>query len=607
MISGDSWRRDLPILTLLLGVFFGIKLGDRALWSPVEGHYAEIAREMVVSKDYVTPHIAGLKYLEKPPLFYWLESANIKLFGLNEWSLRVWPALFAVVGCLAVYFAGSRLFDRRVGLISSVVLATSSLWYVMGHVIDLDMTVSVLITCSLLCFLLGTLEWPGYKRRFWMWGLFVFSALATLAKGLIGIVIPGMVIGSWILILDEWNILRTLYLPSGVALFLLIAAPWFALVSWANPGFLKSYFFVEHFQRYLTKPEGPYEQPWAYVPILLLGMFPWSVFMLQALKHNGCIPWHKRHQYKEVLFLLLWAGWVFLFFSASGYKGVPYILPMFPPLVILIARYLALAWAAPRISGVLSGAFVLAIALSFMMIAGLNGPQHFLERYSNWPAVDAPAEGTVASIHMSDWEDLSALMPYLRAQSITLMIAAVAALALGFSKKTAFRWSFLSLTLVWALFLVVLNSSLPLLDQRRSVKALAAVLRPQLQRSDEVAAYHAYYQDLPVYLERPVAVVGWKGDLQFGVEVNEYSGGWMTDDASFWKCWNSPATVYMLTEQTTYEKLRSESSFKSRVVAQGLYDVLLSNRGTEHAAKGKGTKRHSAIRVVAVVGLTNWL
>ncbi|HWF65699.1 MAG TPA: hypothetical protein VN670_00250 [Acidobacteriaceae bacterium] len=129
-----------------------------------------------------------------------------------------------------------------------------------------------------------------------------------------------------------------------------------------------------------------------------------------------------------------------------------------------------------------------------------------------------------------------------------------------------------------ALFLVVLNSSLSLLDQRRSVKGLAAVLKPQLQRSDEVTSYHAYYQDLPVYLERPVEVVGWKGDLQFGVEVNEHSGGWMTDDDSFWKRWNSAGTVYMLTEQTIYEKLRSKSSFKFRVVAQGLYDILLSNK-----------------------------
>jgi Aminoarabinose transferase C-terminal domain len=81
-------------------------------------------------------------------------------------------------------------------------------------------------------------------------------------------------------------------------------------------------------------------------------------------------------------------------------------------------------------------------------------------------------------------------------------------------------------------------------------------------------------------LQRPVAIVGWKGNLQFGVEVNERSGGWMTDDASFWKRWNSPVTVYMLTEQETYDKLRSESSFKSRVVARGLYDVLLSNKTT---------------------------
>src|SRR5262247_918481 len=128
---------DLLILSLFLVVLFGFKLGERALWSPVEGHYSEIAREMVVSGDYLTPSLAGMKFLEKPPLFYWLESVNIKLFGLSEWSLRLWPAMFAAIGCLAVYFAGSRLFEIRVGLVSSVVLVTSLLWYAMGHVINL--------------------------------------------------------------------------------------------------------------------------------------------------------------------------------------------------------------------------------------------------------------------------------------------------------------------------------------------------------------------------------------------------------------------------------------------------------------------------------------
>ncbi len=580
MIKGDFWRLDLPILILLLGVFFGFKLGDRALWSPVEGHYAEIAREMVASKDYLTPSLAGMKYLEKPPFFYWLESANIKLFGLSELSLRLWPAVFATMGCLAVYFAGTKLFERRVGLVSAAVLGTSSLWYVMGHIINLDMAVSTLISCALLSFLVGSVEKPGSKRRFAMWGLFVFSALATLTKGLIGFVIPGMVIGTWIGLLAEWNILKVMYIPSGVAFFLLIAAPWHFLISRAHPGFLRSYFFDEHFHRYLTKPSGPFEQPWAYIPVLLVGVFPWIVFLLQALKHNLSFPWGQRQQHKEVIFLVLWAGLVFLFFSASSYKGVPYILPMLPPLAILIARYIEAAWESPRISGVRSGAFTLLVLLLLLVIAGLVGPQHYLERFANWPALEAPVEGTVASGRVNESGDLSGLTPYIHAQSAILIVGAFSALALGFANKGAFRWGFLSLTLCWALFLLVLNSSLPLLDQRRSVKALAADLKPQLHFSDEVASYHAYYQDLPVYLERPVAVVGWKGALQFGVEVNEHSGGWMMDDASFWKRWNSSATVYMLTEETTYEKLRSQPSFKCRVVARGLYDVLLSNKAT---------------------------
>jgi 4-amino-4-deoxy-L-arabinose transferase-like glycosyltransferase len=338
--------------------------------------------------------------------------------------------------------------------------------------------------------------------------------------------------------------------------------------------------FDEHFQRYLTKPEGPFEQPWAYIPVLLLGLFPWAVFMLQGLRHSLRFPWQQRHRHKEVIFLVLWAGLVFLFFSASSYKGIPYILPMLPPLAILIGRYIAAAWESPRISGVSAGSFTLLVVLSLSVIAGLAGPQHYLERYSEWPNVGVPrAEATVVSTRL-EYGDLSALTPYIHAQSAILVLGGVSAIVLGFGNRRAFGLGFLSLTLTWALFLVVLNSSLPLIDQRRSVKALAAVLTSQINPADEVASYHAYYQDLPVYLQRPVAIVGWKGNLQFGVEVNERSGGWMTDDASFWKRWNSPVTVYMLTEQETYDKLRSESSFKSRVVARGLYDVLLSNKTT---------------------------
>jgi len=167
-------------------------------------------------------------------------------------------------------------------------------------------------------------------------------------------------------------------------------------------------------------------------------MFPWAVFMLQALRHSLRFPWRQRYQHKEVLFLVLWAGVVFLFFSASSYKGVPYILPMLPPLAILIARYLAAAWESPRLAGVPSGSFTLLVVLSLLVIAGLAGPQHYLERYSNWPALEVPAEGTVASARVKESGDLSALTPYIHAQSAILIMAGVSALVLGLGNRRAF-------------------------------------------------------------------------------------------------------------------------------------------------------------------------
>src|SRR5437867_266537 len=322
MLKNGDWFRDLLVLTLLLGSFFGFKLGERALWSPDEGRYSEVAREMVVTGDYITPRLDGIKFFEKPPLFYWLQSASRKAFGLNEWSLRLWPAMFALLGCLAVYAGGRKLFGRRTALLACAVLATSGLYYAMSRVADLDMGLSALLTCALISFLLGTREPPGLRRRSAMWAFFAFAALAVLEKGLIGIVIPSLVIGTWILAVGEWNVLKNLYLPSGLALFLTIAAPWHVLVAKINPEFLDFYFIREHLQRFLYK-NGPLDHPWTFVPVLFIGFFPWTVFLYQAIRYSLFPSWRPRHGHKEAIFLTLWAGWVFLFFSLSSSKVIP--------------------------------------------------------------------------------------------------------------------------------------------------------------------------------------------------------------------------------------------------------------------------------------------
>ena len=148
---GRPFVLDLVVLFLVIGLFFTFMLGGRPLSVPDEGRYVEISREMVSTGDYLTPRLNGVKYFEKPALFYWLESCSIKLFGLNEFTLRLWPALFALFGCLAVYLAGRRLYGRRSGLIAAAVLATSLLYYALSRAIILDMPVSVLLSLALCC------------------------------------------------------------------------------------------------------------------------------------------------------------------------------------------------------------------------------------------------------------------------------------------------------------------------------------------------------------------------------------------------------------------------------------------------------------------------
>ncbi|HEV7518506.1 MAG TPA: glycosyltransferase family 39 protein, partial [Thermoanaerobaculia bacterium] len=148
-----SWRRDLLLLALGFALLYGPHLGRRALWSPDEGRYAEIPREMVATGDWITPRLNGVKYFEKPPLFYWLEAGALRLFGPGEWAVRLAPALFALLGILAVYAAGRRLFGRQAGLWAGIVLGTSPLWFGLGEAVTLDMAVSALLTGALLAFL----------------------------------------------------------------------------------------------------------------------------------------------------------------------------------------------------------------------------------------------------------------------------------------------------------------------------------------------------------------------------------------------------------------------------------------------------------------------
>lgn len=547
------------LLALLLGLYLGFQLGQRAIWNPDEGRYCEIPREMVTSGNYVTPHVDGIKYFEKPPLFYWLQAASIKTFGIHQWNLRLWPVLFALFGCLMVYAAGRQMFGRRAGLLSAMVLSTSLLYYFLGRAIILDMAVSVLMTGALLTFLLGVRAPPGPARRNYLWSFYVFMALATLTKGLIGILLPGFVIFVWLAVLNEWRMLRTVYLPSGLLIYLVVATPWHVLVSLANPEFPYRYFIQQQFLRYLTMVSHRYQPDWFFIPILLLGMAPWVVFMFQALR--GALPasWARRYEHKETLYLILWALLIFLFFSLSKSKLVPYILPCFPPLAMLIGRWLSDQGTSPA---------ALRRPLAVVMVLGLAGAGAL----AMLPNGLAHGRSTVEFTHL-----VGATPIYLMA-AVLAFASVVPYLLVHRARVNA---ALLSLAILFGGFYTAVGHGLVGLDPKWSVRSMAELIKPKLKPSDDVVCFNTYFQELPVYLQRRVIIVNWRNELAFGAR-HQNTSGWMLNTAQFWKLWNSPRTVYVFADASSYRQLVAGAHGRYRVLARNSYHLLMSNQPAPH-------------------------
>lgn len=314
------------LLFVAILVFFCIGLGARAYITPSEARYIEIPRQILATGDWLTPHLNGVQYFEKPPFFYWMQAGFLSL-GNSEFFGRIATALVVTLTCLVTYATGRLLYGRECGLLAATALATSILGYGLSRVAMLDAPVTLFLTCSIASFLAA--QKTG-KIRFYYF-MYGFAALAMLTKGLIGIVIPALVIGGWIVLTNNWKILKSARLFMGFLLFLAIAAPWHILMAMKHPEFLDFYFVHEHFTRFLTDEHKRTAPWWFFIAVTAVGAFPWILVLFRKNK-------------TEYLFLALWIILPLIFFSASHSKLVPYIFPIFPPLFVLIGSKLADIW-----------------------------------------------------------------------------------------------------------------------------------------------------------------------------------------------------------------------------------------------------------------------
>ena len=540
--------RDLLLLTLVFGALFFSFLGNRPLAAPDEGRYTEIPREMAESGDYITPRLNGLKYFEKPPLLYWVQTAPIKLFGVKEWAMRLPLAILALLGCLMTYFFTQRLYSRQVGLWAAGILGSSLLYNVLARILILDMGVSIFLSGTLFSFVTATEEERPLKRRLWMYLAASFAAAAVLSKGLIGLALPGLIAVIWLTLTKRWALLKWLYLPSSIGVFFLLAAPWHILASLKNPGFFDFYFIHEHFERYLTTVHRRHQPIWFFIPVTLLGLLPWPSFLINTLR--VFVPKTLFGQRSpKAFFFFLWATIPFIFFSISNSKLIPYILPIFPAIAVMMA---------------------------FTIVEHLKNNHSFKLEIFGHSALCLILIGGLTFALMTKLDpDLKVL---LRTHLIILYSV------LGFSA------AFLPILRLWkgprpalfgillsgiAIVMVIVQAS-PLVP-RLSIKPLAERFLKYMPEDTQVFTYIGYYQDLPPYLGRTVQVVHWHGELKFGTEA-EPEQTQVVDYEYFNKAWKSSRSVCAFMRQDRYNNLIAHAWFTPTILGEHDGQVLACNR-----------------------------
>jgi hypothetical protein len=462
--------------------FLFYQLGGAALYEPDEGRNAEKAREILVLNDWITPHENFHAVLDKPIFYYWLVALSYKLFGVSEWSARLPSALAAMACAWLVYCFARARWGRWEALWAVLILLTSTEFFLMGRIVIFDMTLTFCQTLALTSFYEAAHADSVARRRIFCAMMYLALATGTLIKGLIGVMIPGMVIFFYMLLGKRWEILRRIYLIPGVLLFFAVVLPWYLQADARNPGYLSYYIWQEHFGRYATV-DFDRSEPWYYfIFVGLIGFFPWT-FLLPILAKDH---WKKTLNDKT-LFLVLWLVLPFLFFSVSKSKLPHYILPIFPALAILTAVTLV------RLYQQSESKLRFALALGWLMQI-LN--TLYLSAGTIFPSI-------LPSQLRAGVNDMAYFIWFYALFSVLMLCYMIISRAHGTERQ---RMLFLVHGLSMCVFLIFLARMMIVIAPTRSAQALAKQARTQLTAATQVVFYDTYLAGMAFYLqtERPI-------------------------------------------------------------------------------------------------------
>jgi len=524
----DLHRNKLLNRTLLIAFAIAMLyvLGVRTLVPPDEGRYAEMAREMFASGDWITTRLNGIKYFEKPPLQTWMNALSFAAFGIGEWQARLWTGLCGLLGVVMTFVAGRRVFGARIGFYAALVLGSSFYWVACSQANSLDMSLSSMMTLSLCSLLIAQRDTAlPAERRNWMLACWAGMALAVLSKGLIGIVLPGGVLVVYTVLSRDWRIWTRLHLGKGLLLFFLVTAPWFVLVGLKNPEQPYFFFVHEHFDRFLKKEHHREAPWWIFFALVAAGSLPWLGVLAQSLvlgarRESDADPEGiagLSARFRPRLLLLVWIAFITLFFTKSNSKLPGYIVPVFPAVAMLVAVYLDVGTRRSR---------MLTAGIAALLGAGLLAFVPFMTRLAKYPGEDAV---------------YAACQPWVLAAGLVLLIGGL--LSMLYARQMVRDLAVLVLAVAgFAGTQLLLAGFEPISQVRAGVKLLPALKAAgAADPATRVYAIGQYEQSLTFYLGRPVTLVDFLDEFEFGLQqqpelaiptVAQFYEAWRRDTAA---------------------------------------------------------------------------
>ncbi|MEA3198496.1 MAG: hypothetical protein QOF32_2548 [Gammaproteobacteria bacterium] len=555
-------------LAVLLAVLWLATLTARPLFNPDEGRYAEIPREMQTGGDWVIPHLNGLAYIEKPPLQYWATALSLSLLGPSEFAARLYCALTALGTILLTWLAARRLWSPEAGWRAAAVLSGMLMFVVLGQLLTLDMSLTFYMTLSLAAFLSAQ---QAARPLRWMLLAWAAAGLGVLTKGLIAAAIPTAVLILYSLYSRDFAPWRRLHAAWGLPLFLAITVPWHWLAARRLPDFLEFFFVHEHVARYLTPIADRQEPWWFFGGVFLAGSVPWTWSALRVLGGG----WRRGAStagtatavasparvagvvapagaagvvaFNPTLFLWIWIVFIGVFFSLSDSKLMPYILPVMPALALLIAALPA---------RVLERDFLFTAILT--VIAGLALGAASL----HWQSVIASSDRSAYFLPLA--KPLGQIALLLSVSGVFVLVRR----ARGVTRAGIF------LGVGWCLAWLLLIRAAAAVAPIYSGADLAAGF-PAADRDAPVYSVGTYDQSLTFYLRRPVTLVGYRGELDYG--LRKAPAAEIADVAEFLRRWSSPTQAFAVMEKTMFDDFKSRG-VPMRLVAQNVNRVLVARQ-----------------------------